>query len=591
MPTCWRISPNSPRRFLKYALQRGMLAGLDAKDFALVREAHAAARSIEEPARSPEHLEGRKSKDPFDDPTTARKLEEVVSGKADREQENLRRGSAKARQTGTPNLMISDEELGKRAGSEVKARLFHDRERGVVWFFDQLLRFRYFDGFDLADPPFQLVNLDAPSKFQAFLQGVTRVSEQATWWGKTGRDAVRYGDRVLLWGKHEGLYFRIGFLCAGEKEAKDLFERLRACPPEGYVECKPWYVPGRGAVARQHEKFAYRFVHHGRLHWRGPAFKSNEEAFAAYQNLQLQALRDGGAQLLEIELQADTLEPEDQTVAEWLRDRVRDDDEDVLWHLRALTELRDYVERHGLGPATPGFSIDVGQGAPDADLRAFEKVCEQKLPDELRAVWKEFGHAEWRVGGRRMRFLSPKDVLARRDALRAGKAGLDAVGLKNVGAQLKSIDALVVDERERARIVLLDVPEPEGRVFAEVADYPARLNPSNLLRWLVAVDFLTMLHDELVRAAPVLKRLPYGQAFNPKESVRRFECTEKGSSKFWEVSLDEKRGAVSVRYGRIGADGSVDTKRHADGAAAKKAVDKLIAEKLKKGYKEIPAKA
>ena len=189
-----------------------------------------------------------------------------------------------------------------------------------------------------------------------------------------------------------------------------------------------------------------------------------------------------------------------------------------------------------------------------------------------------------------MRFLAPKEVLARRDALRAGKAGLDAAGLKAAGARLNRLDALVVDDQGRARIVLLDVPEPKGRVFAEVPDHSQPLNPGNRLGWWVAVSFLMKLHDELLRVAPVLKRLPYGRPFNHQESVRRFECTEKGSSKFWEVSLDEKAGTVSVRYGRIGADGSVDTKRHADGSAAKKAVDKLIAEKLKKGYRETKQK-
>lgn len=587
-----RPLPPQDRGLLKYALHRGMLAGLEANDFGLVRQAHAAVQSIQEPPVSPEQLEGRrKSEDPFADPETARKLDAVLSGKEDRAQEKNRRASAKAREARKPRLKISDEELGRLAGAGVLHRIFQDPDQGVLWFYDKESRFRYFDGFEVVDPPFKVVAVDGPPRLKAFLKGVKQVSDQATWWGKSGRDAVRYGDRLLLYGSQGDQPFRTGILCANEKEAKDLLDRLRACPPEGFVECKPWYVPGKGAVVREHEGFDYRFVHKGRIHWRGPAFRSNEEAFAAYQNLQLEALRDGGAQCLEIGLQANTLEKEDQTAAEWMRGRVRDDNEDILWHLRSLPELRDYVERHGLGAAIPGFSIDVGKGVPDADLRAFEKVSEHKIPGELRAAWTEFGHAEWRLGARRMRFLSPKEVLAQRDALRAGKAGLDAVGLKAAGARLNRLDALVVDGRDRVRIVLLDVPEPEGRVFAEVPENPQPLNPSNLLRWLVSVYFLLEFHDELVRVAPILKRLQYGQAFNPKESMRRFECTEKGSSKFWEVSLDEKAGTAAVRYGRIGAEGSVDTKRYADGKEAKKAVDKLIAEKLKKGYKEIDAKA
>jgi predicted DNA-binding WGR domain protein len=51
---------------------------------------------------------------------------------------------------------------------------------------------------------------------------------------------------------------------------------------------------------------------------------------------------------------------------------------------------------------------------------------------------------------------------------------------------------------------------------------------------------------------------------------RRFEFKEGTSKKFWEV---EQRGAsVIVRYGRLGTDGRLLAKKHADpGAAAKEA--------------------
>ena len=65
---------------------------------------------------------------------------------------------------------------------------------------------------------------------------------------------------------------------------------------------------------------------------------------------------------------------------------------------------------------------------------------------------------------------------------------------------------------------------------------------------------------------------------------RYFEFVEGTSSKFWEIEI---AGAdVTVRYGRIGADGQMKSKSFADEAAAQKHGDGLIAEKTEKGYVE-----
>jgi predicted DNA-binding WGR domain protein len=68
-------------------------------------------------------------------------------------------------------------------------------------------------------------------------------------------------------------------------------------------------------------------------------------------------------------------------------------------------------------------------------------------------------------------------------------------------------------------------------------------------------------------------------------SPRRFEFVEGKSSKFWEVSRDGCD--VTVRFGRIGADGQIQTKTFADEAAAKAHLDKLVEQKTDKGYTEI----
>ena len=66
--------------------------------------------------------------------------------------------------------------------------------------------------------------------------------------------------------------------------------------------------------------------------------------------------------------------------------------------------------------------------------------------------------------------------------------------------------------------------------------------------------------------------------------TRLFEFVGGGSRKFWEVTLSGAR--FTVRFGRIGTPGQSQSKTLADSAHARAEMDKLIAEKLRKGYKE-----
>ncbi len=65
---------------------------------------------------------------------------------------------------------------------------------------------------------------------------------------------------------------------------------------------------------------------------------------------------------------------------------------------------------------------------------------------------------------------------------------------------------------------------------------------------------------------------------------RRFELSEGKSNKFWEVWTDGTN--LYTQYGRLGSTGQTTMKTFADDAAARKAADKLIAEKSGKGYVE-----
>ena len=67
-------------------------------------------------------------------------------------------------------------------------------------------------------------------------------------------------------------------------------------------------------------------------------------------------------------------------------------------------------------------------------------------------------------------------------------------------------------------------------------------------------------------------------------SRREFQYADEKSDKFWTIELDGS--AFTVNFGRTGTNGQTQTKEFASPEAAKKEYDKLIAEKVKKGYQE-----
>lgn len=67
--------------------------------------------------------------------------------------------------------------------------------------------------------------------------------------------------------------------------------------------------------------------------------------------------------------------------------------------------------------------------------------------------------------------------------------------------------------------------------------------------------------------------------------MRRFELVEGKSSKFWEIELSGD--SFEVRWGRIGTNGQSQTKSFPTAAKAQAEHDKLVTEKVKKGYSEV----
>ena len=70
-------------------------------------------------------------------------------------------------------------------------------------------------------------------------------------------------------------------------------------------------------------------------------------------------------------------------------------------------------------------------------------------------------------------------------------------------------------------------------------------------------------------------------------TARRFEFIEGTSSKFWEITNNNRE--VTVCYGRIGTNGQTQTKSFTSEAAANTHTLRQINSKLAKGYRELVA--
>jgi len=74
------------------------------------------------------------------------------------------------------------------------------------------------------------------------------------------------------------------------------------------------------------------------------------------------------------------------------------------------------------------------------------------------------------------------------------------------------------------------------------------------------------------------------QAPQTPSGARRFTSTEGGSSKFWEAAVEGT--SLTVKFGKIGTAGQTKTKVFATEAAARTEMEKLVKEKVGKGYVE-----
>jgi DNA ligase-1 len=91
---------------------------------------------------------------------------------------------------------------------------------------------------------------------------------------------------------------------------------------------------------------------------------------------------------------------------------------------------------------------------------------------------------------------------------------------------------------------------------------------------------ISLTQPSLMKENPIMST----QAFASVPTRRRFEFVQGSSSKFWQITVQGTE--VSVVYGRIGTDGQTNTKQFSTASDAVKHSEKLIREKMAKGYAE-----
>jgi predicted DNA-binding WGR domain protein len=185
---------------------------------------------------------------------------------------------------------------------------------------------------------------------------------------------------------------------------------------------------------------------------------------------------------------------------------------------------------------------------------------------------------------RGMRLLSPREVLARRDAARvlgaAYLARLTPDRAQNARGLFEHLDILVETLDGRPVTILADIARDDGRVFSHVYEGPEDMWWEVSLSWMLATRLVGELAETIQARAPIVSRLMYGQRRNRAEKLAYLE---KGTT-FFEIAFDPDASVLSTRFGKIGTKGTANVQRvGADGA---KQFEKKLAEKRKGGYRE-----
>ena len=288
---------------------------------------------------------------------------------------------------------LSKSALAKLIGHAVTQRLHEDAKTGLVLCVDDTDTAHLIDGKSHAagvtattarrESMHYKSQLVAVPDVMSWLGDATAVDARDMAWskgGKTFREAVRFGSRVLVvtGGNNARTLMSIGLLFDDQAKAERFFASFTEVPPKGWTRTGPWYVPGRGGVAREYwpakvpgpkvnkalgqviDETARWVLDHGNAvaTVREETFESAAEAQAAFNAWELEWYRAGGRPY-EIEWMKRLRSRSESTLMEYAASRL-EKEKDHPAFLRALftdaeipsppkgTKLADVPEAHWL---------------------------------------------------------------------------------------------------------------------------------------------------------------------------------------------------------------------------------------------------
>jgi hypothetical protein len=306
-----------------------------------------------------------------------------------------------------------------------------------------------------------------------------------------------------------------------------------------------------------------------------------EAATAAVMAWEAKLLAAGG-HTIAIWIDGEATRREDTVIAAFLEARYRDDHKSAAWHLRGLDEMMAAIAETGLASLVSDVEVSLGPPATDDEIGAYQARLPEPIPETLAEVWREVGGGGFACDRVTIRLLSPRELVAQRDTLRAELARWLVLHLR--GAKLKSMHSMLGDLDVLATIdgeplILFDTRQRsgDGRCFASAGSTWWE----SALGWQIATDITVELKRELEMRLPDVFRLKLGQRAGDK--VRRARLAKAG--KRWDAVVDGTE--LLTRTATPASPGKPSIKRLPTADAATKAFNAAVSAARAKGFRAV----
>ena len=485
----WTHTTNDDARRLRYIFEQATVAALaihapdDARAFVTRAKALPASplsdyRVVDRNTKTPS---------PFADAAVKKQLAALDAGKLDREIADARATAAAARAAGKP-IAIDDARLGVLAGCSVASRLLDDRERKIVWFFDEVGELHVYDGYAVVPMVLDVAGVEGRTygwndRVAELVDGHTLLDERVTFLdakATQAREVIRIGSRVLVFdGRDRDMWEHItmslvGLRFASYTAAREAVARFTANPPKNMARVDSWYRDGAGAIRREYHApptgdseiearlaIAGATIDGGVDDQLPPIERTHADSEAASKALQAWEgkLFAANGRITRIWLDTSITRREDTLLATYIDDRYETDGETAAWQLRGLADIMAVIDESGLRALVPEIVVTLGPPATAADIAAYQALVAEPLPEELVELWREVGGGGFTSASTTVRLLSPSELVAKRRELQDQLRAWAPTRLKGktLKALLASIDRLdVIATRDGAPLLVFD---------------------------------------------------------------------------------------------------------------------------------------